>query len=131
MKEVLEQISNKFKIHKGNGASADEVKAAEDQLGVAFPEEYVQYLRECGILSFGAHELFGLGVSGYLNVVEATEKERKIGRGLPAGCFVIENLRIDGVLIVMDAMGNVFLIQGDAKRQIASSFVAYLKSLIR
>lgn len=130
MKEVLEQISNKFKIFKGNGASADEVKAAEDQLGVAFPEEYVQYLRECGILSFGAHELFGLGVSGYLNVADVTETERKIGRGIPDGCFVIENLGIDGVLIVMDAAGNVYSIHGDSKRQIASSFVSYLKSLI-
>ncbi len=130
MTAVLEQISSKFKIFQGNGVSADEVKAAETRLGVTFPEEYKRYLRECGILSFGAHELFGLGVSGYLNVVEATEAERKIGRGISAGCFVIENLGIDGVLIIMDVTGNVFSVQGDSKRQIASSFVAYLKSLI-
>ena len=35
MKEVLEQISNKFKIFKGNGASADATPIAENATSVA------------------------------------------------------------------------------------------------
>lgn len=130
MKSTIEKISKEYKVFQGRGVSADEVKNAEARLGVQFPDQYKQFLQECGIMSFGSHELLGLGVSGYLNVVETTETERTIGHGIPAGCFVIENVGVDGVLIVMDSSGNVYSIQGETKKMVASGFCAYIESLV-
>ena len=130
MKEILEKISSKHKVFKGNGVPDDAIVSAEKLLGITFPAEYRKYLRECGVLSFGAHEIMGLGVEGYLNVVEATMKERGLGGTFPTDCVVIENVGIDGVLVIMDSAGRVYSLKGPSKRLVANSIAEYLESLL-
>jgi hypothetical protein len=81
-------------------------------------------------MSMGAHEIFGLGVDGYMNVVEATQSERSRYPGALDQCIVIENLSIESILIVINQEGQVFEFRNNDFQPIADSFVQYVESLI-
>lgn len=129
METLINKLSEKYQVFKGKGVSKEEVRSAELKLGFSFPEEYKAFLMKCGVLSFGAHEMFGLGVDGYLNVVESTMSERRLGSALPEGLVVIENLGIDGLLTVLDSEGKVFSFRDGKLSQVANSFFGYIEML--
>ena len=129
MKTIIADIAKHFKVYQGKGVTDQEIVAAEQRLGVAFPEQYKTYMKECGVLSFGSHEITGLGVDGYLNVVEATEAERKLGGSFPNDCILIENVGVDGILFVMDSTGCVYECHNGTKAIVAESFSLYLKKI--
>lgn len=129
MKTIIADIAKHFKVYQGKGVTDQEIVAAEQRLGVAFPEQYKTYMKECGVLSFGSHEITGLGVDGYLNVVEATEAERKLGGSFPNDCILIENVGVDGILFVMDSTGWVYECHNGTKAIVAESFSLYLKKI--
>ena len=129
MKELLEEINKKFKIYHGNGVSNDEIDNAEKELALSFSEEYKEYLREIGCMSFASHEFTGLGFSGYLNVVEATKSERNLDDRFPKNCILIENVGIDGLLILHDKTGAVYSYVNGNKAKISNSLFDFLKSL--
>ena len=68
-----------------------------------------------------------LGVTGYLNVVEATEQEKSVNNSFPKKMFVIEDLGVDAKLIVGDERGNMYLLQRDKKRLVCESFLEYVE----
>ena len=111
MKTIIDEIAGHCKVYKGTGVSDEVIASAEQQLGLTFPSEYKTYLKECGVLSFASHEITGLGISGYLNVVEATKTERKLGGAFPEDCILVENIGVDGILVIMDTDGCVFSYQ--------------------
>lgn len=131
MKTIIDEIAEHCKVYKGTGVSDEVIALAEQRLGLTFPSQYKDYLKECGILSFASHEITGLGISGYLNVVEATEAERKLGGTFPEDCVLIENIGVDGILVIMDTEGCVFSYQNGRKNAVAKSFFDYVKGLIR
>lgn len=130
MKNIIEELKSKTKLFQIGTVSQDEINNAENQLNLHFTEEYKNYLSNYGAISFGAHEITGLGVSGYLNVVTATEKERSLGEKFPKDCILIENNGIDGLLTIMDVNGIVYSFDGTTKKKIASSFSEFLKNCI-
>ena len=130
MKNTIEELKSKIKLFQIGTVSQDEINNAEEKLKLHFTEEYKIYLSNYGAISFGTHEITGLGVSGYLNVVTATEKERNLGGNFPNDCILLENNAIDGILTIMDENGIVYSFDGTKKRQIASSFNNFLKGLI-
>ena len=129
MKTIIADIAKNFKVYQGKGVADEVISAAEQRLGVAFPEQYKTYLKECGVLSFGSHEITGLGVTGYLNVVEATETERNLGGSFPNDCILIENIGVDGMLVVMNSTGCVYECHNGTKTIAAESFFPYLKKI--
>ena len=130
MKMTIEELKAKTKLFQVGTVSQEEINNAEKKLNLHFSEEYKSYLSNYGAISFGSHEITGLGVSGYLNVVTATEKERNLGGDFPKDCILLENNGIDGILTIMDEKGFVYSFDGTKKRQIASSFTNFLKGLI-
>ena len=130
MKMTIEELKAKTKLFQVGTVSQEEINNAENQLNLHFTEEYKNYLSNYGAISFGAHEITGLGVSGYLNVVTATEKERNLGGDFPKDCILLENNGIDGILTIMDEKGFVYSFNGKEKKQIAVSFSNFLKELI-
>lgn len=130
MKNIIEELESKTKIFHVGMVSQEEIDNAEKKLHIQFTEEYKSYLSNYGAISFGSHEITGLGVSGYLNVVTATEKERGLGGNFPDDCIMIENNGIDGILTIMDSNGIVYSFDGSTKTQIASSFSSFLRNLI-
>lgn len=112
------------------GCTEKEIQVAEKTLDLIFPEEYKNYLLEYGTIRFNGVELCGLNVTGYLNVVEATEQEKSVNNAFPEKMFVIEDLGIDAKLIVGDEKGNIYLLQRDKKRLISNSFLEYIEKCI-
>ena len=99
---------------------------AEMELGIEFPQAYLNYLRAFGSVNLCGHQLTGLRVEGMGNVVTATEYERISNPNMPFNMFVLENVGIDGMAIVMDLDGAVFLLQHETLRRIADSLSEYI-----
>ena len=116
MSKVVEKIKTIPKLYHASGCMMEQIDEAKDVLGLQFPEEFIDYVREYGAISFFGTEWTGLNVTGYLNVVETTKNERIADPGFPKDCFVLENLGIDGLLAIVDEQGRVFSFwQGNQK----------------
>ena len=70
----IEELDTNLK----GGASEEQIIRAEKRLELKFPEEYKDYVKEFGAISFLGNEWTGLNVDGYLNVVNMTEEERAL-----------------------------------------------------
>lgn len=127
----ITEIERKTKVFYIPGVSIDEINSAEKILGCEFSSEYKDYLAKFGALSFSSHEFTGLGVEGYLNVVTATKKERELDDSFPKDCILLENLGIEGILILQDKSGNVYSYVNKSKTKISNSFLEYLQSLLK
>lgn len=125
----IDEIKNSD-VDTFEGVSAEEITAAEQQLGMEFPKTYREILAEFGNLEIGSDEIFGLGVEGYLNVVETTLEERELAKGELDQYIVIQNLGIDGILIVVDENDNVFEYKSGEFKNLLSSTAEYILSLI-
>lgn len=112
------------------GVSEQEIVQAEAKLGMKFPETYRAILQEFGSLEIGADEIFGLGVEGYLNVVETTLKERELAEGKLDRYIVLQNIGIEGILIVVDEQDRVYEYRLGEFRDLLSSTADYVQSLL-
>ncbi|WP_286675821.1 SMI1/KNR4 family protein [Bacillus mycoides] len=111
-----------------DGVNEEEILAAERQLAITFPETYREILAEFGSLEIGSEEIFGLGVEGYLNVVETTLGERKLANGDLDKYIVIQNLAIGGLLIVVDENDNVYEYTNGNFNNLLSTTAEYIVS---
>jgi len=75
------------------GVSEEHVAAAEERLGLTFPKEYREFVRQYGCGNYGYVEIFGLGVAatGLPNVEWIAAKLRS-GAQLPAHLLPVEQL---------------------------------------
>lgn len=127
MSKIIELLSSIKKIKSIGGCSIEQVEEAQNELNLVFPEEYKQYLLNFGAVRFNGVEICGLNLKGYLNVVEATEREKSINPLFPRRMFVIEDLGIDTKLIISDEKGYIYLLQNDTKRLLCASFSEYIE----
>ena len=110
--DKLNTIPNLFHL---SGCKIAQINDAQDELGLEFPKEFIDYIKEYGVISFYGTEWTGLNVNGYLNVVEATKEERKLSKDFPRECFVLENQAIDGLLTIVDTKGFVYSYRSGSK----------------
>ena len=127
MSNLFENV--KSKLYHGTGVSVDAVIEAENRLGIRFHEEYRNYLLEYGVVSFGSHEFLGLGGDAYLDIVQETLQERVNNQIFPRNCYVIENLGIDGILILQGEEGEIFEWSNGALKRICNSMRGYIDLL--
>ena len=130
MSNIVEKIRKIDGLYHAKGCSLQQVNEAQSKLNITFPEEYIDYVREFGVVSFYGTEWTGLNVEGELNVVEVTEQERSLNDRFPKECFVLENLGIDGVLIICNEKGQVFSIHFNEVKKICDSVSEYLDECI-
>lgn len=130
MSNIVEKIRKIDGLYHAKGCSLQQVNEAQSKLNITFPEEYIDYVREFGVVSFYGTEWTGLNVEGDLNVVEVTEQERSLNDRFPKECFVLENLGIDGVLIICNEKGQVFSIHFNEVKKICNSVSEYLDECI-
>lgn len=128
---LIDKINKITNLNHLKGCSLEEVKKAQSKLNMVFPVEYVEYLQNFGVISFYGTEWTGLGVLGYLNVVESTEKEMKVNPNFPKNFFVLEDLGIDGKKVIVDERGSVFILQQDNYGILADSISDYLDICIK
>lgn len=126
MDNIVDKIKTISKLYHASGCSADQIDDAQKLLNLTFPEDYVNYVKEYGAISFYRTEWSGLNVTGYLNVVENTIQERKLNPDFPDDCFVIENLGIDGKIVVEDEKAQIYLIHYNEKKFLCNGLAGYL-----
>lgn len=126
MSGIIDKIKKIDNLYHAKGCTTSQIKKAQNELGLEFPEEFIDYVKEFGAISFYGTEWTGLNVDGYLNVVEATKQERELNSSFPADCFVLENQAIDGVITAVNEKGNVYVIQYNKKTLLCDSILEYL-----
>ncbi len=126
MSNIVDKLKAIPDLNALEGCSVQQVKEAQAELGLIFPDEYVEYVREFGCIDFGATEWTGLNIKGRLNTVDATKKEMSVNANFPNGYFVLENLGIDAKHIIVNEKGEVYLLQYDKKTYLCGSISEYL-----
>ena len=127
----IEKINKIEKLYHTEGCSFKQIKEAQLELGITFPDEYIDIIKKYGAISFYGTEWTGLNVGGYLNVVSATKQEREMNSAFPLDCFVLENQGIDGLIVICNEKGEVFSIQYSKIEKIYSSISDYLDECIK
>jgi len=128
MSDVFDEIKKLYKIFKTKPASEDAIKEAENRLGRTFPNDYKKYLKQFGAISFSNTELTGLNIGKYANVVDVTLREIKLNENFPKDCIVLENLGMEGVLILINSRGQVFEWRNNTAKKIYDRMAEYLRS---
>mgnify|MGYP002520733795 CR=1 FL=1 len=105
--DTLNKLRN---IVTGIRTSDDQIEQAEKELGLKFAPEYIRYVKRFGVFSASSIELTGITDIDRLNVVSATKRERKLNSKIPNDMYVIENLAIDGFVVLQDAFGIIYYI---------------------
>lgn len=130
MSNIVEKIKNIPDMTAIEGCSSNDVSEAENALNLKFPREYIDYVKAFGCIDFGSTEWTGLNIEGRLNTVVATKQEQEINKDFPKGYFVLENIGIDGQIIIVNEEGQVYLLQYDKKTLLRHSISDYLDSCI-
>lgn len=123
--EKIKKIKNLDKNPNG-GANEEQIERAEKRLNLKFSKEYKEYIKEFGMISFFATEWSGLNIDGYFNVVNMTEDEKALNEAFPEKYYAIENLAVDGIIIISNEEGEIYSLQYDKKELICSSLSEYL-----
>lgn len=107
--------------------SKEAIDAAEQELHLAFANDYRDYVCDCGVVSYDGHELTGVCSSPRLNVVDVTIKERVNNPLVQAHMYVVEQTHYDNVVIWQSSIGEIYQSQhGKEPIQIAGSLAEYL-----
>lgn len=108
MKDIVSVVCQLPNLKRYGPVSEENVSSAEKALGVTFAEEYKTYARTFGAISAVGVELTGAVPIKRLNVVNATKKARSVIPDFPFDCYVIEDLAIDGAVLIQDGEGAVY-----------------------
>lgn len=122
---IINQLSGMRPVQKASEVAID---SAQNALQVTFSGDYKEYLHEFGAISAKGVELTGLNVSPRINVVDTTLAERMRSSDFPSDMYVIENLAIDGILILQNSAGHIFEWQSSGScRKIFDDLSGYLR----
>lgn len=130
MSSIIEKIKTIKKLYHAKGCTFKQIKEAQSELGITFPEDYMDIVKEYGAISFYGTEWTGLNVDDYLNVVSVTKQEREMNSSFPSDCFVLENQGIDGLIVICNEAGEVFSLQYSKIEKIHDSIDSYLDECI-
>ena len=126
MSAIIEKIGKIEKLYHAKGCTFKQIKDAQTELGITFPEEYMDIVKEYGAISFYGTEWTGLNVDDYLNVVTVTKQERDLNSSFPSDCFVLENQGIDGLIVIANEAGQVFSLRYSKVEKIHDTIAGYL-----
>lgn len=115
MKDILSVLQGKTDFYFLPGASNKSIEEAEQLLSVKFTDEYKEYARHFGAMSFSDHELAGVCASPRLNIVDVTLEERENNPYLTKKAYVIEQLNIDDLVVWQSESGDIFLTAANTK----------------
>lgn len=125
MKKLVENIEN---CYKGKQSDDEKIVKAEKQLNLQFSDSYKMYLKEYGSLSFYGTELTGITGTKYDDVINVTERLRKLDEKLPIEYYVVEDLNSDGMYILSNKSDEIFeYINGHIYKKY-DSFLEYIKT---
>lgn len=129
MMELLDYLAQMENLVFSGGKDDGKIQEVEEKLGLKFSEEYKKYLRKYGSVSYENHELTGLNRSKRLNVVDCTFEQRKSNDCLLPDMYVVEDLGIDGIIVLQRSDGTVYMLfsYDNEISKVAGSLVEYLQ----
>lgn len=124
--EIIESLSNMCHLEP---ASEIDINNAQKQLNIKFADEYYLYVSKFGVISAKGIELTGITSHKRLNVVDVTLSERELNHNFPDNMYVIENLAIDGIIILQDSFGSIYEFAPYSQpKKIYNSLSEYIKT---
>lgn len=110
-------------------ASPEAVNDAEQSLGLQFAADYKAYVQRFGAISACGIELTGVTTSRRLDVVAVTKKNRAMNSNIPPHMYVVEDMAIEGLVILQDATGSVYSAPPHGfPRKVFDSLADYVKA---
>ena len=129
MADIISVLLGKEGFVHLNGATEEQIEAAQESLQLSFNEEYLDYNRKYGPVSFLVHELTGICSLKRLNVVDVTNNARTLIHNIPKDWYVVEEIYMDDVFICQNSAGTIFQIAPYVEPiQIANSICEYIDS---
>ncbi len=127
MSALTQKMSSMKSFKSRTPATKEQIKCAEEELGLTFTKEYSEYLAEFGCASVYGHEFTGICKSARLNVVQVTNELKKINKDIPCDWYVIEEINVDGIAVWQNSKGVVFSMTPNCvAKKIANSFLDYI-----
>lgn len=127
--KIIETLQKIQKFRFTGPVSKEEIDAAESRLSLKFAEEYVAILRNYGSILLKGEEFFGIDDNSY-DLVQATLEAHSENPKFPSNVYVIENMGIDGILLVQNNRGEIFTYQsGQSLKKVYDSLNDYILSL--
>lgn len=126
MASIIEKIKGISGLRRAKGCTFEQIKTAQEELDLTFPDEYMDYVKTFGCIDFGATEWTGLNVKGYLNTVTATKQEKSVNNNFPKGCFILEDMNIDAKKTIVDEKGKIYSLQYEKVTPLCNSISEYL-----
>ena len=130
MASIIEKIKTIPDLGRSKGCSFEQIKEAQKELDMVFPDEFIDYVKAFGCIDFGATEWTGLNIKGYLNTVTATKQEKAVNASFPQSHFVLEDLNIDAKKVIVDEDGKVYILQYEKVTPLCNSISEYLDMCI-
>ena len=114
MSKIIDAIKGLENLSSLEPATLKEIEKAEHELELVFADDFREYVQNYGAISAKGIELIGITVAKRLDVVSVTKAEREMSN-IPPAMYVIENIGIDGILILQDSSGKVYSIRPGVK----------------
>ena len=130
MSVLSDKINSIPNLYKAQPASEEQIINAESRLGLQFSDEFKEYLKEFGSISFYGTEWMGLNTDEFCDVISTTLEARRLYDSFPNDKFIVEDLHIDNLLIVSDSEGEVYCWQDGIIENSYPSLFVYLKVCI-
>ena len=110
MKDIIKIISGLKGLKFVGAAPEKEIYEAEKALNLKFSNDYIDYVKRYGAISACGIELTGITCHKRLDVVYVTKRERLFNPNIPPNMYVIENIAIDGFIILQNEAGKIYAI---------------------
>ncbi len=128
MTSIVDVLKGKEAFSSLNGATKDNIADAENELGVKFTDEYIEYVSALGAVSYYGHELTGVCKAKALDVVGITISEREYAE-VPQDWYVIEQAHIDGIVFWQAHDGKIYQTAGKARaKKVFNSLIEYVSN---
>lgn len=126
MSKIIDAIKGLENLVSLKPATLKEIEKAEHDLELVFADDFKEYVQSYGAISAKGIELIGITTAKRLDVVSVTQSEREMSN-IPPTMYVIENIGIDGILILQDGNGEIYSIAPNGYPQkICDSLVEYI-----
>lgn len=119
--EKLNQKLTALKIYSKKNIEEKDIEELENKLNLKLDNSMYKYLKNIGSFSYKSKEFFGLGVKGYRNILNTTLEERELSEMFPKDCLVLENIGIDGLLILVNTKGQILEWTSSGHKKIISN----------
>lgn len=116
MEKIISAIEKLENLRQLQPATPEQIENAEKQLGLNFAQEYKEYVEKYGAISAKGIELTGITPFSRLNVVEVTKSERGLNN-IPSNLYVIENVAIEGIVLLQNTLGEIYELNESSKLQ--------------